>query len=370
VRVEVIELATISGRDVEAWRDLAGRALEPNPFFEPDYVEPLARGLGRVEEVRLAVCREGSEWALCFPFHTPARWHRMPLPAVASWRGHVLYGLLGTPLVAGGDPGGALAATVAALARRRAAFLAFEWVAAGRVGDLLDEALERRPRAPLEFERFQRAAVRRRPEPTYLEETLSAKHRRDLARLRRRLGDELDAEPELVDRAQSEAAYGDFVALESAGRKGEWGTVIGQDPGHVRFFVEMCHRFAAQGRLHLFELRGGDRTVAAKCSLVAGDTIFSLKIAYDDRWSAYSPGILLVLDTLKHFHEHTDADLMDSCADPNNAMINRLWPDRRELVSEVLPGGGAAGLLARPALKGLRTLRDRNRARREAAASG
>ena len=367
---ETLELVNLSDRDIEAWRDLADRAIEPNPFFEPDYVLPLAHGLDRIGAVRLAIARDPSGWQFCLPFHTPSSWHRLPLPAISTWRGHILYGLLGTPLVAGDDPAAAIAATLAELSSARVAFLALEWVAEGRVGRLIEEVLDRRPRAPLEFERFERAAVQRRSEDTYLEGQLSSKHRRELRRQRRKLGEELGAEPQLVDRSGSEAATRDLVVLEAASKKARMGTVIAADEGHARFFTEMCAGFAKQGRLQLVELRCGDQTVAAKCSLIAGDTIFSLKIAYDERWSAFSPGILLVLDLLKDFHQRTEINILDSCADPNNEMINRLWPDRRTLVTQVAPAGGAVDLLALPALRGLREVRDRNRARGERRSDG
>jgi CelD/BcsL family acetyltransferase involved in cellulose biosynthesis len=207
--------------------------------------------------------------------------------------------------------------------------------------------------------------VRRRPQPTYVEETLSSKHRRELRRQRRKLGEALEAEPELVDRAGQDAAYDDFIALEACGRRAAEQTVLAADPGHAAFFREMCRGFAEQGRLQLFELQAGDRTVAAKCNLLAGNGLFCLKIAYDERWSSMSPGILLELDTLEVFHDATEAEFIDSCADPNNAMINRLWPDRRELATYTLPAGGLRGRAVRPALSAARSIRDRKNARGE-----
>jgi hypothetical protein len=38
----LLPLADLTARDVAAWRDLAARAVEPNPFFEPDFVLPPA----------------------------------------------------------------------------------------------------------------------------------------------------------------------------------------------------------------------------------------------------------------------------------------------------------------------------------------
>ena len=96
MRAEPIAATELSSAELAQWRDLAARAVEPNPFFEPDYALPLARGLGQEEELALLVVRDGERWLACLPVHTVERWHRIPLPSLATWRGHELYGLLGT----------------------------------------------------------------------------------------------------------------------------------------------------------------------------------------------------------------------------------------------------------------------------------
>jgi CelD/BcsL family acetyltransferase involved in cellulose biosynthesis len=369
VRAELIAVTDLSAKDLAQWRDLVARAVEPNPFFEPGYVLPLADGLGDRDDVILLVVRDSSEWRACLPVHAAPRWHRIPLRSLSTWRGHILYGLLGTPLVAADRASDDLAALVDGLAAADAgaAFAGLEWVDTdGPLADALAEILDSRRPLPLRFERFERAIVRRRPEPTYVEETLSSKHRRELRRQRRKLGEALDAEPELVDRAGEDSAYDDFIALEASSRRAEEQTVLAADPGHAAFFRAMCRDFAEQGRLQLLELRAGDRTVAAKCNILAGNGVFCLKIAFDDRWSSMSPGILLELDTLKVFHEATEATFIDSCADPNNAMINRLWPDRRELATYALPAASLKGRAARPVLSAAGSIRNRKRDRRDA----
>ena len=365
VGADLIAVADLSASDLGRWRELASRAIEPNPYFEPEYVLPLARGLGDEGDVSLLVIGDSGDWRACLPVHVAPRWHRIPLRSLATWRGHLLYGLLGTPLLAPERPHEDLAALLAALpaAAPGAVFAGLEWVdTAGPLASVLGEILEGRRPAPLCFERFQRAIVQRRPQPTYVEETLSSKHRRELRRQRRKLGEALDGEPQLVDRAGEDSAYEDFIALEAAGKHAAEQTVLAADPGHAAFFREMCRGFAEQGRLQLLELQANDQTVAAKCNLLAGNGLFCLKIAYDHQWSSMSPGILLELDTLKVFHEQTEATFIDSCADPNNAMINRLWPDRRELATYALPAQGPRGRVARPALSAARSIRNRKNA--------
>jgi CelD/BcsL family acetyltransferase involved in cellulose biosynthesis len=368
VRAELIAAAALTESDTAEWRELAARALEPNPFFEPDYVLPLHRGLGG-GELQLLVVRDGDGWAACMPVHLAERWHRIPLRALASWRGHVLYGLLGTPLVAPERSAEAVAALLGALpaAAPGAGFGTLEWLAAeGPVAAALAAALEGRSPAPVPFESFERAALRRRPEPTYLEETLSSKHRRELRRQRRKLAEALGGELETVDLAGTESAYADFIALEAGGELAKRGTVLAADPGHAAFFAAVCRNFAAQGRLQLLALRAGERIVAMKCNLRAGSTVFMFKIAYDESWSRFSPGILLEQEMVTLFHEQSDAELLDSCADPNNAMINRLWPDRRTLTTTLIPAAGLKGRTVRPMLISARTLRDRKSERKNA----
>jgi hypothetical protein len=38
MRASLIPLTALQARDVERWRELAEVALEPNPFFEPEYL--------------------------------------------------------------------------------------------------------------------------------------------------------------------------------------------------------------------------------------------------------------------------------------------------------------------------------------------
>ncbi|MGI8674569.1 MAG: hypothetical protein ACR2KD_04655 [Thermoleophilaceae bacterium] len=55
MRTRLTTLADLSERDVGAWRDLSARALEPNPFAEPDFVLSAAGRLGAGGEALLTV---------------------------------------------------------------------------------------------------------------------------------------------------------------------------------------------------------------------------------------------------------------------------------------------------------------------------
>jgi CelD/BcsL family acetyltransferase involved in cellulose biosynthesis len=350
--VPLLELDALTPADIEAWRELAAAAVEPNPFHEFDYCRALADGTRQAPQ--LLVERDGPQWRSCLPVRRSMRWHRAPVPHVASWRAYHLYALLGTPLLA---PGADASGLVDGLLRLRATTLvALDWLhEGGPVLDALRYAMAARGVRPIEYERFSRAALSRRPDNDYSEQTVSSKHRREYRRQLRKLGEEVGG-VSITDRAGDPTAVDGLIELEARQAVAARGEVLAADAGHRAFFAQMCAAYAAAGRLQLLELRAGDTALAYKCNLLAGDGMFMLKIAYDETYKAYSPGMQLELEMLNFFHERPNTNWMDSCADPNNTMINRLWPDRRTLVSLVLPTTRLAG----PTVRALKAYRDRH----------
>jgi hypothetical protein len=159
--------------------------------------------------------------------------------------------------------------------------------------------------------------------------------------LRDRLSEELDASLEARDEAGSDTAISDFLALEAAGWKRDHGTAMASVEGHGEMFTRICHAFDELGRLQLLTLRAGEHILAAKCNIVAADGVFCFKIAFDENWSKFSPGVQLEAANVDFFHANPELAWMDSCAEPTNQMINRLWPDRRPIEVKAVTGGGA-----------------------------
>jgi CelD/BcsL family acetyltransferase involved in cellulose biosynthesis len=340
VRTELIAIDRISARDSGHWRELAERAVEPNPFFEPDFLLPAWRELGSTA-VRLLVLRGGEGWQGCMPVSVE-RMHRGPR-CLTTWQHSYLF--LGTPLV-DRDCVDSFAAILADSARRRDhhRLLALQSVGDGAVlGAIRAAVAEKGGPHILYEEEFERAALRRRQDPDYMS-NLSARHRREMKRLQRRLGEELGGEVATVERSVGPEALDDFLRLEASGWKGREGTAMAADGGTESFFRQMCEGFAAAGRLQLLSLETDGRVAAMKCNVSAGDTLFCFKIAYDDELRQYSPGILLEAANIGVFHERRDEQLMDSCAQPGNKMINRLWTDRRRLTTIVLGRRGPSRL--------------------------
>jgi CelD/BcsL family acetyltransferase involved in cellulose biosynthesis len=357
---ELVPLADLREWDRLAWRELADRAAEPNPFFDPDFVLAAARALGEHDEVALAVLRDGAGWTACVPVRRYRRWHRLPLRCLATWR-HA-YCLLGTPLVAPGHESEALAGIVAALRGAGGSYFAsLDWVsAAGALASSLDSAA---PDSAIAFEDFERATLERRPEGDYLDGWVKSKDRRELRRRSRLLGEELGGEPELVERGGEAEAIEAFLAIEASGWKGEAGTALASNPAHAQFLRETAAAFHARGALNLVFLEVAGRQVAATCNLLAGGVDFCFKVAYDEDFARFGPGRDLLVRMIDRFHADPSLRMMDSCTDPDNDLYNRLWRDRRPLRTTAIPAPGVRGALAGPALRAAMAYRDRRRER-------
>jgi CelD/BcsL family acetyltransferase involved in cellulose biosynthesis len=297
------------------WAALAERAVAPNPYFHPDFVLPAAAAFGD-DRVRIAVA---GDWEGAIPVRVRARWRGMPLTGTLAWLHDQCF--LGTPLLARAE---ALGGLIAAM------------TGAGRFAELDLVDLPDAPPGSIRFGGYTRAAVVRRPEPTYLD-WLSGKHLRGLRRKGRQLAADLGGELELVDRAGSREAVERFLDLEDAGWKRERGTSLRRVPGGAEFLHAVCAGFAERGALELLFLEAGSRTAAARLNLRAGDEIFCFKIAFDEELRRHSPGVQMELLMLDRFHADPTAMRMDSCADPRSELWNRLWPDRKQLGGLLVP---------------------------------
>lgn len=328
----LIALGALTSADASAWRELAGRAIEPNPFFEP-HVVLAAHAHLRPKGVSLLVSRDGGEWSACMPV---CGFGRCGVDvALCSWMHR--YAFLGLPLVQRDRPAEALGRLLAAaVSRTRSGLIVLNGVPAdGTAGALVGQALAAQGLSTVVTTVHARATLCRRADGGYLAH-LGSHHQREANRLGRRLEDALGASRAVADRASDPQAPEEFLRLEQSGWKGRQGTAMACRVADADFFRALCDHFRAEGRLQLLALQAGDQTVAMKCSLLAGDAVFCFKIAHDDALNRFSPGIQLERANVERFHADRTARWMDSCADGDNVMINRLWPDRRRIANMVV----------------------------------
>jgi hypothetical protein len=97
--------------------------------------------------------------------------------------------------------------------------------------------------------------------------------------------------------------------------------------------------------------------IAMKLNFITGDVGYSLKIAYDEKYKDYSPGIQLEFEHLSYFETQSSLKLVDSCAVPDHPMINRIWKGRRAISDFVISPRITKGDLQLAAYMTLRSLK-------------
>jgi len=338
------------------WRELARRALEPNPFFEPEIVLNAA-ALEGAPEVDLLVVGDAVRLHLLAPVHRSRSYRRVPVPALTTWDHD--YSLLGTPLLGPEAPQAALLTALELLKRDRVApWLVLEGMSAdGPVATALRACLEQagiRPTSLLTFTREALLDAAAHGEPS---NRFSGKTMKSLRRRRRQLAEKLEGEVESVDAATGpdlDGAIEAFLLAEASGWKGEDGGAFLRRAGHADFFRAVCRDFAADGRLQMHVLGGPSAQVAFHCDLISQDRVFNFKIAYDDEYRQYSPGLLLEVDWLDAFDRQDALTSVDSCLAWNAQPAHRVLPDDLEITTLLVPlspvRGRAAARLA-PAVR-------------------
>lgn len=348
LRITVLDQPAALAGHMAAWNDLAATALEPNVFYEPWLMLPAIDafgGSGRLRYVLVYRDQQRGPPRLCglFPLERVARYRGVPFAHVRLWQHKHCY--LGTPLVRASDARDCLLAFLDWLERDPEGSAAVCWRllrADGPVFRTLAEALAHSGRRSFVPYRFERALLKRGA--PHADAPISRKGAKELRRLERRLAEAGGAQYVQLKRPeQVESWISDFLELEARGWKGRRASALGSSEGGRLFFTRAARAAARRGRLMMLGLRSAGRFVAMKCNFLSGEGGFAFKIAYDEDYARFSPGTLLELENIRRFEECPGLQWMDSCAQSEHFMANRLWPDRRALADLVTTTGRAAG---------------------------
>lgn len=340
-----VSLASPDSLIVPEWQDLARRALVPSGHNAPELVLPGLRARARA---RLATVRDHDGLQLAFPLlacHSPLPFHASLSTAVS------FYGLphlgryaavpaltallrhLGEPVLLHGVPmDGVMWEALAASAPRLA-------------------VLSTAKRAVL------------RPQGSYaewFESNFDRKRRKEFRRLHSRLSEQGRFEAvALAPDGDAEDWTGGFLNLESRGWKGRSGTALKADAAAGAALHEGLAGLHRSGKLRFWKLALDGKPIAMMFAIVEGREAWLGKIAYDEEYARFSPGVQLVLEaTAALFAEAVD--IADSCAIPDHPMIDRLWRGRRPVADVMLAGPTVPGPLFKLTVE---TLRLRRKAR-------
>jgi len=371
-RVEWRPLAELSPIAAE-WRALAGRALEPNVFYEPAFALAAQPVFGRDVGAGLVWSRSSEPRLLgFFPARIERRRYGVPLPVLVGWT-HP-YGPLGAPLVDRERAEAVIAAWLDHLANapQLPSLLLIPYLPLeGPLARALDAVVARRHGRSVLFARHARAllAPASATRDNYLDRAIGPKKRGELRRQRRRLGDSgVVMSSSVAEPAATAHALDDFLALEASGWKGRAGTAARSDADVRKFMQAAVIALAGEGKARIDRVFVDARAIAAMVTLKSSTTVWGWKIAYDEGFARFSPGVQVLVDVTEGLLGDATVARADSCATPDHPMIDHIWRERLVLADRLVrvgPEQSVAFALAcaleaslRAAIAGAKKLRD------------
>ncbi len=354
-----------------ALEELAADAIEPNVFYEPWILMPSLKAFGGGRRFLFAlvfapaVNNQKAPQTLCgfFPLVLERHYKGLPISVLRLW--NHLYTPLCTPLIRTEHASECLKAF-------------FNWLSDvdhpsatncsivelcdvsgdGPFHELLVDYLYNS--ACLSYTEDSRIRAFFRPAETaevYLSKALSGRRRKDLRLQAKQLAEMGGIEyKELTEQDDLDQWMSDFLSLEASGWKGRNGSAIASQKEDQDFILELAREGFRRGRLHMLSLSLNGQPIAQKLDLFSRRAGFAFKMAYDESYSRFSPGVLLELENLRRLHEFPKLDWVDSCAVPDHFMMNRLYTSRRVIQTVLISTGRAPGGLIIAVLPLLRWL--------------
>lgn len=329
------------------WTDLSANAVEPNPFYSPALLVPALEAFPE-KGLRIATVRDGQGRLIALAPVAPCRgYSRLPVSYLATWmHPHCFFA---APLIRQHVEAAALSALFDLVENDGAFFRLRSLDEGGPIAKAAARVAEATGRFFAPSAGYSRALLSGgyRTEET-LEEALKGKKRKELRRLRARLEDEGAVVFDTLACADRVASWtANFLSLEGAGWKGGAGTAFASSDAGRAFFTAAVQRSFGAGSLDFHRLSVDGRPIAMIINFIERGAGYSFKIAYDETYARFSPGVLLEIEMMRALETRTGLCFVDSCAAPDHPMINSLWRGRREIEALNVSGRsvGAKALL-------------------------
>lgn len=330
----------------DAWRDLETRTLEANAFYSPEFVLSSACHLNERANLYLVVVRgDDPQRTLLGLF--PVQSSRMSLPGaiLRGWANP--YTGSGVPLVDRTRSDEVIRAFLQFASDHNRCSPGFLFPGISTDGPFakalcrVTSSLEQ-PVAQLSL--HQRAAL-------HLDGSIGSggyfksKHcKKEVARYNRRLAEAGTVSFRIIDDYQGiRVGLEQFLALEARSWKGKRGTALVQNPGRANFTRIMAWQLASRGGMRMAVLELDGILIASVLVLVSGDRAVLWKIAYNEDYAAFSPGMLVINELSRAAIAEGEIRLIDSCANAGARMIENLWSGRIS-ICDLVVGTSAANL--------------------------
>ena len=356
--VEIRTAAEMQG-EIDAWRELARRAVEANVFAEPDFVLPAMQHLADARSVVLLVVWQGAAGTatggllrgvipLAMPRQPVGRHIRVWSPAGAS---------RGMPLIDGKAPAEVIEAALTFLAGRYARFaglMVSQVPSDGAFAAALKSAAARSSRVVRAAAQQKRRVL---VNPRNDDGVIDTIRRRMTDALQQRR-DEIAAIGDVhLDHARTSRAVRDAIeellVLDAARAKAGGSEALLRVPGMATFLRVVTRQLASAGRCRVDVLRVGGNAAAAAIVLESEHHAWLWQFAADPSVAGLATETALTLDVSRTQLDRAGLVRTDACEGCSNPVIETMWQEQPSTDFVVgirprsLPASLAAGIRER-----------------------
>ena len=358
-----------------AWQALANVSIDPNPFYEPDYLLASLNHLGSgTKDLFLTLWSRAHDNQMLGFFPLQQCWlkHGYIRPVLSLY--HSQFTVVTNPLIDPRDPVAVWQSAFEAINNRDdlpGLLNLPNSYATGASAQALLKAVSLGSHACQTLKSFKRPIVKFDSDCNEYKKGWSGKRRKNINRAIRKANEagKITFETVTCTDGQFQAAFESFLKLESSGWKGQHGTALASTPQLKAFAMAGLAAQNQSPEIHIDQISLDGEVIAANANMISQGTAFCLKAGYNEDFSHLSPGVLLDSFLLRRALDDKHYNRLDSCAGENHYLAS-MWY-QAEIVQNMLvaanPKTSMAALsqikrgfdLFHAARDQLKTLRDR-----------
>ncbi len=335
------------------WEELTQGATEKNIFQFPHFIRNSLPLLAE-QEPKIVTVRAAGLLIGIVILRRDVGYAKLPVPFWKSALHHEQY--LGSPLVRAGFEEEFVAGLTSWLdqAPFHCGFLQLAKISSdGPFAQAMLRHCAKTGRGIIVANRHERAAIAPKVRSGTKDDShLSSSRRKSIRRAKKRLHEAGEVSIErLSERDDLDEWTDQFLSMEDTGWKHEAGSSILSCPNETAVYRATIRDAFEGGNLTLTRLSLDGRPIAYTLDVLAPPMGFCLKSAVHPDYRRFSPGVLMEFETLQYYQRQDELDLIDSCTQPDNAMLNELWPDRQAIMDVAV---ARRGLIYGPIFAGTR----------------
>lgn len=332
--VRIKGLADLDSADRAAWGALSDSATKTNIFSEHWFLTAGLKHFDVLAKAKLFIVQaQDGQWVGAIALNRMRRFGRIPFAHWKNWKHANQF--LGTPLVRKGYEPQFWDSLLDALDQRTGfAFHCTDLPTDDPVFQALVTVCKHQARSMEFIKQSERAALLTNLTfDHYWSLSASKKCRARISSLMQRLQrDHGTPRFEKLSHGDDVTRWIDhFLELEHAGWKGRNKSSLQSQADTQSFFRSVIMRAFEAGQLEFLALSVNGRAIAMSAHFIADGCGYGFKMAYDENYGAYAPGLLLMRKITKSLIGK-DGMLFDSCCNPDQHPINALWMERRRIV--------------------------------------